>query len=231
MFGKKTPQEPLKDDQGAADLKKLLEDLPGAIQTSVATGMATAMKGMQQQQQPAPKKEPPKKDELPPIIPDGTDIDEYTPTQLLDVISQVIDRKFNEFNEVVEPKFQELTNKAQTKDIQDQVKEVAKDNPDFWKYRDVMGGIAKQYPHLAPADLFDLAKAKAPEIGAEIQKEKDDKDAEDAKKNVVSFGGLTPTSGHSSEDSEGMDFTTASEKAWEEVMSQVPTELIGGTNN
>lgn len=235
MFGHKKPAEVPVVDEGAEQLKKLLTDLPGNIQQSVAAGMATAFKGMQAPT--APTAPAPKADEKPtpaPLIPEGVDLDELSGTDMVKLLLGAMDTKITQLGEAISPKFDQLANAMQTKNIRDDVKDVAGKDPNFWKYQEVMAGIAKQHPSLGAGDLFNLAKTKAPEIGEAIAADKkaaDEKEAEDNPEKVVPFGGLTPTSGLSAEGKGEMDFSTAADKAWDDIMSEIPQDIIGGANN
>jgi len=226
MFKKKKVVE---KPSAADELSKLILELPNAIQQSVATGMSTALKGFKPQQAPPTKQAPaPKKEE--PLIPEGTDLEELSNSDMLNLMFKGMEQKLTEFAGKIDPQFEKLSSNAQIKDIKDQVKDILKDNPDFPRYREAMTEVANRYPDLDPQDIFNLAKINAPEIGVQIAKEKEEAEG-DKTDNVVSFGGLTPTSGHSSEDTEGMDFESASEKAWDSVMGEMPPEIIGGRNN
>lgn len=235
MFGHKKPAEVPVVDEGTEQLKKLLTDLPANIQQSVTAGMATAFKGMQAPQAPAAPA--PKADEKPtpaPLIPEGVDLDELSGTDMVKLMLSAMDTKITQLGDAIGPKFDQLANAMQTKSIKDDVKDVAGKDPNFWKYQEVMAGIAKQYPALAPSDLYELAKSRAPEIGEAIAADKKKVDDEEAVKEgskELPFGGLTPTSGHSTEGAGEMDFATAADKAWEEAMSEVPADIIGGANN
>lgn len=219
-----------KKDDGSKKLEKLLEELPNNIQKSVATGMATAMKGLQQSAAASVVAEPPA--EAPtPLIPEGTDFAALDNEQMVTLLLNAFDTKIQAIAKVLEPRLDQMDSKIQTNDIKGQVKDTADNNPEFWKYREVMAGIAKKYPDLSPPDLLVLAKGHAPEIGEEMDKAAAETQEKEDAKNVIHFGGLTPTSGLSSEDNKDMEFPDASEKAWEEIMSSIPAEIIGGSNN
>ncbi len=223
-------QEYKEKDEGTKKLEELLADLPKSIQESVAAGMATAMKGLQQQQAPAQTPAIEVKP-APELIPDEEALNQLDNAGMVGLIAQLIDQKLGKGADKINTQITDISNRLTTTDLKSQVKEVAASHTDFWEYRDTMGGLAKQYPDLTPADLYNLAKSHAPEIGEKLATAAAEKKAEEDKDNVVVFGGLLPTSGRGSEDTEGMDFKKASEKSWEEVMSELPAEIIGGNNN
>jgi hypothetical protein len=178
---------------------------------------------------PAPAPAPAPKEE--PLLPEGTDLNDMDNSQLFQLMIKAVDHQLNKAGELVQQRLEGINNQLTTTGLQTRVKEVAKENPDFMAYREVMGSLAQRYPSLDPLDLYNLAKSKAPEIGQRLAAEKEEQEKAARSTNVLSFGGLTPTSGSSATDTEDMDFKDASAKAWDEIMKDIPGEIIGGGNN
>lgn len=230
MFGDKKKVELDPNEK----LRELLEGLPALIQQSVTAGVSEVMKTVKQPQQPPAPLPPTVKVEEPveqPMFAEGVDINELDNTAMLEGLTRSLDQKFESFGKELATKLDGISNKVSTNDLKGQVKDIAADNPDFWAHREVMTGLAKQYPALAPDDLYSLAKSKSPDIAEAYEKEHPIEKEVDTDPDRFVFGGLTPTAGLSTEDGEAMDFKSASESAWESTMSMIPDNIIGGGNN
>ncbi len=105
------------------------------------------------------------------------------------------------------------------------------DFPDFMEWKDEMREIITAHPELSAEDIYLLARAKNPEKVKEVDEKLEEDKGEEGEKKLSerkrAFGGLTPTSGTSLEKDGKKQPKEAATAAWDEVMGQVPEELLG----
>ena len=100
--------------------------------------------------------------------------------------------------------------------------------PDFLDWREEMGEIIKKHPELPAEDVYTLARSKDPEKAKELEEKTNKGKNEEDDKVKKAFGGLTPTSGSSLIKDSNKSPEEAANSAWDETMSSVPAEIIGG---
>lgn len=105
------------------------------------------------------------------------------------------------------------------------------DHSDFMEWKEEMRAIITDHPGLSADAIYKLARANDPTKAAEIdEKAKEGKGEEGEKARSErrrAFGGLMPTSGVSLEKDGKKQPKEAASAAWEEVMGQVPADVLG----
>lgn len=233
IFGKKDPaqQQPgSKEGDPASDA--LGETLKGVMATmqqmqqqmSQQAQMLSQISQQSRQEPPAPQHDPL----------EGVDLEgDMDSKQLLEIVGKLMDQKFSGFKQELDPRLSDLSTKVSQKEIRDQIKETASKIGEerFWLYREDMRKLANQYPDLDPRDLYTLAEQRNPTPGQEYDVAKAQEESDKEGSNIRPFGGLTPTSSRTTSEGEKMSYPDAASKAWDEAMSEVPPELVGGSNN
>jgi len=155
--------------------------------------------------------------------------DEFAQFGDLEVLSRkdFMDVILKKMEKVLEDKLDGVTKEVSTVKaeresdlVRNQIKQAEKDHPDFWEWREEMKELVQRNPSLTAEDAYILARAsnakKAKEIDAKYTKEDKREGEEKEKKGTPSFGGLTPTSG-STTDNDNLTKEDAAETAWRRV--------------
>lgn len=139
------------------------------------------------------------------------------------IISGVNSEMKKNFFDPISERMDKLGSSVSNTDLKDEIRVVAGNHDDFKLYKEDIMNLAKDKPNHSVEDLYILAKNADPDKG------KDDNDTnsggEAEKKKVVDnldpFGGLTPTSGSTSETSGEMSVDEAANNAWEDTMDNL----------
>ncbi len=220
------------DDQNKdekLDLGKLQEaisSLPESVQQAVIQGVRTAS----QESDDARLKAQAEKNE------DNDDDDDPGNIDLesLDragLVGHINKNTENAIKRALKPLVQQLqtTSDAGEADrIRTDFRQAAARFPDFLDWREEMGEIIKKHPELPAEDVYALARSKDPEKVKDIDEKTSKGKKEEDDKVKKAFGGLTPTSGSSITKDTNKSPEDAANSAWDETMSAVPAELIGG---
>lgn len=142
--------------------------------------------------------------------------------------------------DAVKPLSQELEGMKKTSAssrIQQEFTELREKHKDFEEWAPEIKELAKENPGLNLKRLYTLARAENPDKAKELDEKFAEPNPDDLKKQEQAkiFGGLFPSStaknSGSGEDDKGgeskMTFSNASDKAWDEVMGELPTQLFG----
>ncbi len=110
---------------------------------------------------------------------------------------------------------------------------IAQEDPMFMEMRDEMADVAKRHPDLSVRDIYNLAKINNPEKVEKLQeanKGEEDKKKDEEGESPAQFGGLLPNSGVRSSDKGAgtMNPKDAANKAFDDVMKDVPTHILSG---
>lgn len=166
---------------------------------------------------------------------EDVDFDELDNKQLADTLTQnilkQIDKKLKGFSEDVNKKVSSTSEEVSKEKLRREVADAREKFKDFDEFKDDIGKLVKQYPNLAVEDLYLLAKQKNPDKVKELEEKRVEEKQKEEKETKSRFGGLTPTSSRETTSKGTMEKGEAAEAAWDEVMSDIPADLIGGTNN
>ena len=213
-----------KEDEGRVTLAELTKGM--------AT-LATAVEGIQQnmsklQSQPAKREDEEENEEE-----DDEEVDEKTLESL--PRKGFADHIIKKVSKVVEKQLKSVSKSAS--DVKDEVArdrvekavmEVAKENKDFWDWKDEIKDIADSSPGIYPRRAYQLARLENPDKAKKLNEKYKLGEKEDAgdkgsdKGGKKKFGGFTPSSGNTQQNSK-MSKTEAADKAWEETMGSLGT--------
>jgi hypothetical protein len=140
-------------------------------------------------------------------------------------VGKLLDSKLGEVDKKVTSTRTELAESR----VAQRIKEFSSEKKDFWEWADEIKGLAKAHPTLEVRDLYDLARKNDPEKAKTLDEKFNTADT----KPKAPFGGLTPTSsmkGVSDNSDEKMSAQDAADKAWDDIMADIPPELLGGSD-
>jgi len=217
--GQNTGQPPGDAGEGLKELKESLSTLVQSV-TVLSDGLAKLDQKIENvASSNKPKDEPP--------VDDYSDLEVLSRKDFMDLIMQrigkVIDDKLSEVSKQVE----NVQTSREEEIVREQVEKAAKKYKDFWDWRDEMKKLVERNPYLTAEDAYILARSSNPEKAKEIDakySESDEKEEKEKKETPV-FGGLTPTSGRTTE-SDKMTQEDAAETAWRRVFGGSGEETI-----
>jgi len=129
--------------------------------------------------------------------------------------------------ELVQPISQRLDSDKEEeieREIREQLKQAEAQHPDFWEWKQEMADEVRKNPYLTPEDAYQLARIKNSQKADELDKKhklgKYKDENPDATKKKPVFGGLTPTSSTSDEESGRMKPKEAAERAYAEIFGE-----------
>lgn len=208
-------------------LQEAISQLPQAVQEAVMSGVNKAVE--QNRGQEGHHQEQEQHQEVKELS--EQELESMSRSDLLKYIEHRFGSLVNQHLQPLQERVEQTSTTTERDRIQRQVNEAANKHPDFWEWRDEMQGLVQQYPDLTPEDLYTLAKTRNPEKAQQLQQKKQEaersKQAEEQSKRPA-FGGLTPTSGVRTSSSDRMSQKDAIESAWNDIMSEIPSEFIGG---
>jgi len=217
--GQNTGQPPGDAGEGLKELKESLSTVVQSV-TVLSDGLAKLDQKIENvASSNKPKDEPP--------VDDYSDLEVLSRKDFMDLIMQrigkVIDDKLSEVSKQVE----NVQTSREEEIVREQVEKAAKKYKDFWDWRDEMKKLVERNPYLTAEDAYILARSSNPEKAKEIDakySESDEKEEKEKKETPV-FGGLTPTSGRTTE-SDKMTQEDAAETAWRRVFGGSGEETI-----
>ncbi len=219
--------EPNKDEK--LDLSKLQEaisSLPESVQKAVIQGVRTAS----QESDEARIRAQSAKDDDNDDDDDSGDVD-LEGLDRAGLVGHISKNTENAIKRALKPLVEQLqtTSDAGEADrIRADFRQAAGKFPDFLDWREEMGEIIKKHPELPAEDVYTLARSKDPEKAKELEEKTNKGKNEEDDKVKKAFGGLTPTSGSSLIKDSNKSPEEAANSAWDETMSSVPAEIIGG---
>jgi len=153
------------------------------------------------------------------------DVDAMTNGELVEHITKQVS---SSILTPIQKQLTDLSTRMEKDTLSTQINTAAATYPDFWEYREEIQNRVKDNPNMSMDDAYHLAlkdnKGKTEELA---RKRTEDaaaaKAAEDAKK--PAFAGLLPTSNLSSASTK-MQPKDAAQAAWDEVMADVPADMI-----
>lgn len=215
------------------------KELPSMISQAVSQGLTNVIKS--QREEAARRAEAQHQDD----DDDDQDDDDKETDQDVDLeklsrvdfakhITNVVTKSVGKMLKGVEKETKSLSRQQQIEKITGEVERLRKseDHPFFDEFMEDMRDLAKVYPDLMPEELYTLATNKNKDKFNELKKKADEENTkkaeEEGKVERPRFGGLTPTSGVTATKKDGkMTQKEASDAAWEEVMKDVPQEIVG----
>ena len=222
----KAAADKAKEDEGKVTLAELTKDM--------AT-LATAVQGIQQNMSKLQSQPPKREDEDADEGADDEDEDEVDEKTLESLPRKgFAEHIIKKVSKVVEKQLKSVSKSAS--DVKDEVArgkveaavmEVVKDHKDFWDWKDEIREIADSSPGISPKRAYQLARMENSEKAKKMDekyKVGEGKGAGDkgSVKEKKKFGGFTPTSGTTQQNSK-MSKTEAADKAWEETMGSLGT--------
>lgn len=225
------------DETVLADLNKSISGLPDSMRDAVAKGVAGALRAEAARREEENIDDDDDDDDDPSNdAPTDDDLEKMSRGEFARHIAKQFDAQLNKLAKVQEKRTDEVSMAQQKERLAAQIKKLKDDHPDFEHFKEPMAAIAKESPYLAPEDIYQLARARSPEIVKKLDEEaaeakkKEDEENKKKEKDTPKFGGLTPTSGSpgTEENAGRMKPKEAVDKAWEEAMAGIPDHIIGG---
>lgn len=229
------PKQNGKDDNndGQIDMKEVteaLKSLPQGVQKAVTDALKETM-AEQHAARAAAQANQVDDDDDDDDEEDDIDIERVSRAELVKHLNKQFSKALKDALKPIQDRLETTSNEAEVDRIKREFSEAASKHPDFYEWKDEMREIVQQHPELHAEDIYLLARSKHPEKAKQLdEKSAEDKgkdEEEDKKKRVSSFGGLLPTSGKAVETDGKKTPREAADSAWDEVMSQVPEEVIG----
>ncbi len=212
------------------DLSKLQEaisSLPESVQKAVIQGVRTASQESDETRARAQAQKA-DEDEDEDLNSGEVDLEGLDRAGLVGHISKNTENAIKRALKPLVEQLQTTSDAGEADRIRLDFRQAAGNHPDFLEWREEMGEIIKKHPELSAEDVFTLARSKDPEKAKEIEAKATKGKEEEENKVKKTFGGLTPTSGSSTTKDTNKSPEEAANSAWEETMSAVPAELIGG---
>ena len=220
--------------EALGQLNKTISGIPENVQKSVATGIAAAFKesGILQQNSSSKKKEEEQEEEVKPLNED--ELEKMSRADFArhmgDNIAKSVMSQVTKAMKPLTERMAENEDAGERERLKTQIKEAREKYKDFDEFRKEIVASVEEYPNLSIEDHYKLVKADNPEkvkeIEEKIAKEKEEEEKK-AGTNKPAFGGLTPTSGEKAEETQHKTTKDAAEAAWEDTMSEIPTEMLG----
>lgn len=229
-----------KDDKGKTggddDLAKKLESIVGVVDT-LAKSQANLQKSVQESlgalstsikdlaERGAGKQGSADDADEDDLLADA-DLENLSRKDFLSVIMGNMDKMLKNFGKSVEDKVTNVSSRLDNKDIELEFKEVTAKYKDFTEWGPEIKKLINESPGLSLERAYKLARQEFPDKAKEVdEKFKDPNDGKDKKS--TGFGGLTPTSGRSTDKPTDMDPKDAAEAAWDETMADMDLEGNG----
>ena len=122
----------------------------------------------------------------------------------------------------MDDKFKSIEDKTSNAALKQAVRDMARDNTDFWDWQAEMVDISKRMPNVTPEDAYYLAKSRNPEKDLKLNPAETVENKEEQKPvqldDIPLFGGMKPTSSPANEEPKNLTSSEAAEKAWAEVV-------------
>lgn len=147
-----------------------------------------------------------------------------------ELVQHMLKQTTKQFGEMLQPVKEMLENTSNTSNktaAAVEVREVAAEHKDFWKWQEEMKAIAQEHPNLSIKRIYNLARSENPEKAAKVDEElkaeeNKGKEGDQGDKGKGGFGGFTPTSGRSQALDAGkegnLDANKAAQSAWDKVV-------------
>ncbi len=217
------------DKDEKLDLSKLQEaisSLPESVQQAVIQGVRTASQESDEARIRAQAEKDDDDDDD--DDPGNIDLESLDRAGLVGHINKSTENAIKKALKPLVQQLQTTSDAGEADRIRTDFRQAAARFPDFLDWREEMGEIIKKHPELPAEDVYTLARSKDPEKVKEIDEKVSKGKSEEDDKVKKAFGGLTPTSGSSITKDSNKSPEDAANSAWEETMSAVPAELIGG---
>ena len=220
-----------KDDKvDLGQLNEALGSLPKEIQKAVKDAIHEVSGEQNAARAAAAAKAAADKDDDDDPEDDDFDVERVSRTELVSHLEKRVARSINKALKPIIDRLETTSTDAETDRVRREFAKAKEDFPDFMEWKEEMRDIITAHPELSAEDIYLLARAKDPKKVKEIDdKSGEGKKGEDEKelsKRKQAFGGLTPTSGTSLEKDGKKQPKEAATAAWDEIMGQVPKELL-----
>ncbi|KKL70313.1 hypothetical protein LCGC14_2106150 [marine sediment metagenome] len=226
------PEEKVENKDDKVDLGQLteaLKGLPEGVQKAVKDAIHE-VSGEQNAARVAAAKAAAEDKDDDDIDDEDFDVERVSRTELVSHLDKRFARSINKALKPIIDRLETTSTDAETDRVRREFAKAKEDFPDFMEWKEEMRDIITAHPELSAEDIYLLARAKDPKKVKEIDdKSGEDKKEEDEKelsKRKQAFGGLTPTSGKSIEKDGKKQPKEAATAAWDEIMGQVPKELL-----
>ena len=210
-------------------LNDSLKGLPAKIQTAVQDAVVTALHTVKDESDEERKnREAADKDDD-----DPGDVETMSNKELTGHILKQVTKAVSELVKPLDSKISGVQSTTEEDRIRTEAVAIAKEDPMFMEMREEMAEVAKSHPDLSVRDIYTLSKVNNPEKVEKLEKEtkeKEDKVKKEAGESPEAFGGFLPGSGvkTSTEGDKKMSTKDAANKAFDDVMKDVPAHIISG---
>ena len=213
-------------------LNEGLKGLPNKIQEAVQEAVVTALNTVKDESNVEAQKrarDAADKD-------DDTDVETMSNKELSDHILKQVTKAVGQLVKPLSERITGVQSGTEEDRIRAEAIAIAKEDPLFTQMGEEMAEVAKRHPDLSVRDIYSLAKINNPDKVNKLEealKDEEEKKKSDAGEAPAAFGGFLPTSGvKSSIEGVGkMNAKEAANKAFDEVMKDIPAHILSGDTN
>lgn len=158
------------------------------------------------------------------------DVERVSRKELVNHIDKRFERSLSKALKPILDRLETTSTSFETDKVKREFAQAKEDFPDFMEWKEEMREIITAHPDLSASRIYRIARSENPEkakkIDAELKEGKGEEDEKELSERKRAFGGLTPTSGSSLQRDGKKQPKEAGESAWDQVMGQVPKELL-----